>query len=272
MLAYDSAWSALNKMIRAGKPFSGGERNCSYLNLGAVGEPQFANISSAAALDFQDDGRGLATTDWDLDGDIDFFITNRTGPRVRFVRNDSPHPDTARWVAFELNGTKSNRDAVGARVEVHLPGGAKRIKSIYAGNSYISQSSKSLHFGIGNAQRIEKVVVRWPGSTSQVFSDISPGIRYTLTEGSPAAKKAGSPPTAPPLESSIAKGNPESDAGRIILLDPPAIGSLTAKSLTDGSPIDLNSSGKPLLLNLWATWCVPCLAEMKEWGEARESL
>ena len=66
MFAYDTAWSALNQMLREGKPFSGHERNCAFLNLGPKSQ-KFANISAASALDFDDDGRGMALADWDYD-------------------------------------------------------------------------------------------------------------------------------------------------------------------------------------------------------------
>ena len=97
VLEYDKAWAALNLLIREGRGFSGHERKCCFLNLGPNAE-RFANVSSATGLDFDDDGRGLALCDWDWDGDLDLWITNRTGPGVRFIRNDTPSSNPA--IAF----------------------------------------------------------------------------------------------------------------------------------------------------------------------------
>ena len=73
-------------MLRQGKSFSGGERNCVYLNTGGT---RFANVSAVSGLDFDDDCRAIAATDWDHDGDIDLWLANRTGPRLRLMRNDT---------------------------------------------------------------------------------------------------------------------------------------------------------------------------------------
>ena len=73
---------ALHEMIFEGRAFSGRERNCCFLNLGGA---RFADVSAVTGLDSLDDGRGAATVDWDLDGDQDLWVTNRTGPRVRFL-------------------------------------------------------------------------------------------------------------------------------------------------------------------------------------------
>ena len=83
--SYDKAWSALNRLLRSGRSFSGHERNCCFLN---IGQPRFADVSATVGLDQMDDGRALALTDWDYDGDLDLWITNHSAPRVRFLRND----------------------------------------------------------------------------------------------------------------------------------------------------------------------------------------
>ncbi|CAN5490970.1 hypothetical protein BH23VER1_BH23VER1_25230 [soil metagenome] len=278
MLEYDSAWSALNLLIRSGKPFSGHERNCCFLNLGqpGAGDTRFANISAASGLDFDDDGRGLAYADWDGDGDLDLWITNRNGPRVRFVRNDTPPGDHARWVAFNLRGTKANRDAIGARVELHLEGEpVPRIRTLAAGHGHLSQSSKTIHFGLGRAEdAIGRIVVRWPGTAAEEFPAVADGERYLLVEGSGAAEPLPLP-TAPATRAAGPDSlelPSESDAGRIIVLRPGLLPELHATGL-DGQPLDLNGGrNAPVLLNLWATWCAPCVTEMNEWAAARPAI
>ncbi|MFP6875079.1 MAG: hypothetical protein VCA55_16390, partial [Verrucomicrobiales bacterium] len=121
VFAYRKAWKALNTMLEEGRSYSGFERNCVFLNLGSSSgtkEPLFANISGASGLDVIDDGRSIAVVDWDFDGKLDFWISNRTAPRLRLQHNRSLFPNS--FVALKLNGKTCNRDAIGARVELTL--------------------------------------------------------------------------------------------------------------------------------------------------------
>ena len=114
-------------MLAQGRSFSGHERNCCFLNTisdrRAAG--RFADISASSGLDFPDDGRAVALVDWDLDGRIDLWTANRNAPRLRLMRNQTNRAN--RFVAIRLrgNGTTSNRDAIGARVEVVTDGDNK---------------------------------------------------------------------------------------------------------------------------------------------------
>ena len=275
MLEYDKAWAALNLMIREGRGFSGHERNCVFLNLGGR-DLRFANVSSATSLDFDDDGRGQASVDWDRDGDLDIWVTNRTGPAVRFLRNDAPHGNPG--IAFLLQGTTANRDAVGARVELYLgPDGAtRRIKTRRAGHGHLSQSSPWVHFGLGRDGPARHVIVRWPGGQPETF-DLPPGAaRIRLVQGRGRAEPMADPAPAPAaLASSTVHAPDESDAGRIVLLRPAPVPDLTVVDL-DGRPVSLvpvaSTPQKPLLVNLWATWCAPCIREMSEWTAHRDRL
>ncbi len=103
----------LYRFIREGKSFSGHERNCCFLNLG---NGQFANISATSGMDLDDDARAMAITDWDQDGDLDVWVTNRTGPRLRFLKNQVDSASAA--LQLRLEGKDCNRDAIGARVTV----------------------------------------------------------------------------------------------------------------------------------------------------------
>ena len=169
----------LRQLIRMGHSFSGRERNCCFLN---TGQSRFADISSVSGLDLPDDGRGVAVVDWDRDGDLDLWTANRSGPQLRFLRNQlrgshNPNADLVgvqqektpvregvnHFIAVKLAGTNCNRDAIGARVELYLPSKTKHIKTLHAGDGFLSQSTKWLHFGLGQESRIERIVVRWPG-------------------------------------------------------------------------------------------------------------
>ena len=83
---YRSGWKAVFKMMKEGLSWSGRERNCAFLNMDGA---RFAELSSVSGLDFADDARGAAVVDWDLDGRLDLWVTNRTAPQARFMHNVS---------------------------------------------------------------------------------------------------------------------------------------------------------------------------------------
>ena len=83
------AVETLSDMLGGGRSFSGRERNCCFLNTGygqSAGN-RFADISALSGLDFPDDGRAVALVDWDQDGDVDLWVSNRNAPRLRLLRN-----------------------------------------------------------------------------------------------------------------------------------------------------------------------------------------
>ncbi|MGY8649035.1 MAG: hypothetical protein ACKVLL_16970, partial [Verrucomicrobiales bacterium] len=85
----EKANATFGAMMRRGRSYSGRERNCVFLNT-AKPDERFANISATSGIDLPDDGRALVATDWDHDGDLDVWISNRNAPRLRFFRNDVP--------------------------------------------------------------------------------------------------------------------------------------------------------------------------------------
>ena len=147
------------------------EKHCAFLNCGqdAAGRQRaFADVSSAIGFEFLDDGRGLALVDWDFDGDLDVWSTNRTAPRVRFLKNSNKSGN--HFIAFQLqgDGMSTNRDAIGARLELHVSGEKiPVVKTLHAGHAFLSQSSRWLHFGLGKTSELDKLVVRWPNGTSE---------------------------------------------------------------------------------------------------------
>jgi peroxiredoxin/tetratricopeptide (TPR) repeat protein len=263
---YLDAWEQLAKMIQEGRSFSGHERKCVFLN---VRGPRFADVSAATSLDLDDDGRGLAICDWDHDGDLDLWMTNRTGPRVRLLKNDAPSGN--HFLAIKLVGDidrKCNRDAIGARVEVHLAGASPRklIQTLYAGDGFISQSTKWLHFGLGDAERIEKVVVRWPvaGGHVEEFRDFAPDKRYELVQGRGKPQPLAEPQREVVLTPTSPKAPTVSETVRIRLSQPLHVPELSYQDL-DGKTHKLQELIRgPVLVNLFATWCQPCLAELRD--------
>lgn len=124
-------------------------------------------------------GRGAATADFDLDGDVDVLITENSGPAALF-RNEQT--SGRRAIRFELQGVASNRDAIGARVLVES-GGAQQSQRVRSGSSYLSQSELPLTFGMDRSERAERVIVEWPSGKTEEFSRLATGQRHRIVEG-----------------------------------------------------------------------------------------
>ena len=261
----------LKDLMRQGKSFSGRERNCSFLNLR---NGRFADISAVSGLDFPDDGRAVARVDWDHDGDLDFWITNRSGPQIRFLRNDVPHENN--YLVVRLKGRTCNRDAIGARVELHLKGEATPlIRTLSAGDGFLAQSSKALHLGLGDATEIDKLVVRWPGGKAEEFSSLQVNGYYDVEQQSGRATRQ-PPRGSVALQSSTLKEPPSSDQAKVLSMSQLPMPWLDyvgfdgrRHSLTAPSNGDI---AQPILLNLWASWCPNCQAELKEWTARADHL
>lgn len=124
--------------------------------------------------------RGAAFGDLDNDGGIDVAIAN-VNDRPDLYRVTAPASN--RWVAFKLVGTRSNRDAIGARVHI-VAGGVEQWQEVRGGGSYLSQNDLRVHFGLGGAATVERVNVRWPNGLEEQWQNRPAGAVHTLREGS----------------------------------------------------------------------------------------
>lgn len=166
----------IGRLMLAGQSWSGRERDVVWLNRGGA---RFADISAAAGLDFIEDGRALAVSDWDGDGRVDLLLRNRNAPGLRFLHGNGTRQH---WFALQLEGVKCNRDAIGARVRLRTAGGAQ-LRELRAGDGYLAQSSKRLHFGLGADARIEHLSVRWPDGSVQEFEGLAADQAFSLRQG-----------------------------------------------------------------------------------------
>ncbi|MFN0125215.1 MAG: ASPIC/UnbV domain-containing protein [Verrucomicrobiales bacterium] len=274
---YAESWDALGALIAAGKSFSGRERNVAFLNLGTPA-PSFACASGALQLDQIDDSRAVIPSDWDGDGDLDLWYANRTGPRLRFLRNDTA--TDGRWLALRLVGRSANPDAVGARAELTLasPHGTTRTlwRRVKAGDGFLSQTPKTLHFGFRANESIQRLVIRWPapGLPEQIVTGIDAMAHWQLTEGEAPLRLDRPPLTLTPRPATVAEPKDSIRAALVNRLAVPPIEHLDLQGkITSLLPTPTPTApSKPLLVLFWGSWCPRCTAEMKELAARAQDL
>ncbi|MYK41322.1 MAG: CRTAC1 family protein [Gemmatimonadetes bacterium] len=152
------------------------QRNQLFLN---VGDGRFEEYAEdGGALSLKRVSRGAAFGDYDDDGDIDVLVAN-VAARPTLMRNDGA---SGHWVRLRLEGRDSNRAGIGTRVEV-TSGGRVQTDEVRSGASYLSQSDVQLHFGLGTATGIERVVVYWPSGRVEEYADLGVNQEHLLVEG-----------------------------------------------------------------------------------------
>jgi tetratricopeptide (TPR) repeat protein len=265
---YVKSWEAIGELLSRGHSWSGYERNCCYLN---TRDGRFANVSSVAGLDLLADSRAVAIVDWDHDGDLDTWISNRTGPRIQFLRNETT--GHANSIAIHLTGTKCNRDAIGARLELTTESRRDRplVRYVTAGDGYLSQSSHWVHFGLGEDTRIERLTIRWPGDEPEVIVGLEANRRYRIVQGRGMAE-LWTPPTQPTLPVAAIEPREPASSIRIVphrrlpIPDIPYVA-------RDGKEVDrLEPQSRWTLIIVWASWCQPCLDELAEFSAKQATL
>ena len=126
--------------------------------------------------------RGAAFGDYDNDGDIDVLVINMND-LPSLYRNDGGNRN--HWIGFRLEGVRSNRDAIGARVEIDA-GGRTQASEVRSGGSYLSHNDLRVHFGLGDVDQVEAVRVRWPNGNLEEFAGMEPDRYVRIREGSGA--------------------------------------------------------------------------------------
>ncbi len=142
----------------------------------ASGTLQFTDIAMALGADDIKDVRGMAIADFDNDGALDIIMNTNPGDsgdaskaRPALLRNNIG--SRRNWLAVELEGTQSNRDAVGAMVTIET-GGEKQLRLVSAGSGFASQNSARLYFGLNDKTQIDALTVRWPSGRVERFEKV----------------------------------------------------------------------------------------------------
>jgi hypothetical protein len=149
-----------------------------YRNLG---NGRFTEISRRLGGDLTkpQPARGAAFGDYDNDGDIDVLVVN-VNSRPNLYRNDGGNRGS--WIGFRLIGVTSNRDAIGARVEIDA-GGRTQVGEVRSGGSYLSHNDMRVHFGLGTEKRVDRVRIRWPDGNTETLNGMDAGRYVTIREG-----------------------------------------------------------------------------------------
>jgi tetratricopeptide (TPR) repeat protein len=174
---YEQGWNAINELIRADYTWSGYERNVFYAS---NHDGTFSDVSGAVDLDFLEDGRSFALADFDHDGRQEVFLKNRNGPQLRLLKNVTEELPPS--ISFRLRGTKSNPDGVGAVVTVDRQT-LRQTKTLQAGSGFLSQHSKDVFFGLGQAKGPVNASIRWPSGLVQQLHDLPINHRIWVEEG-----------------------------------------------------------------------------------------
>lgn len=157
------------------------------------GDGTFTEVSAEAGLGVNtaSSARGLAVGDLWNDGQLSVVINNMNGKASLLVNNvrSGNH-----WIAFKTEGKRSNRDGIGSKITVKL-GKRSLVDEVRSGSSYISQNDLRVHFGLGQATKIDAVEVRWPSGLAEHFDNLSVDSFHTLKEGSGVAA---APPSKKP--------------------------------------------------------------------------
>jgi tetratricopeptide (TPR) repeat protein/peroxiredoxin len=174
---YEQGWNAINELIRADYTWSGFERNVFYAN---NWDGTFSDVSGVVDLDFVEDGRAFALSDFDHDGRQELFLKNRNGPQLRLLQNVMPNLPPS--IALRLRGRQSNRDAIGAVVTLETES-HRQTRMLQAGSGFLSQHSKELFFGLGEAKGPVKASIRWPSGLVHHISGLPVNHRVWVEEG-----------------------------------------------------------------------------------------
>lgn len=249
------------QLFEQGLSFSGFERDCLYR---ARGDGTYLEISGVSGLDSITDGRGSAFADLDNDGDLDVIVVPVQEAGRLLFRNDLGQDNA--FVRVSLKGTRSAKDAFGAEVRLSTPMGTlTKIKA--GGSGFLSSGDPRLLFGLGGdpLESYEMAVV-WPSGLEESYR-VRPGESVLLVEGEGILRiEEPRAPLPSPLTTS------ERIFRSLALRAGDAFPRLALEPVLSSAEPAIAANGRKTLVNLWATWCLPCSVEMPELQKVYPSL
>ena len=160
-----------------GRSLSGYQQKRVWLN---DGSGKFVNVAQAVGASDSYDGRSVALVDLWNRGVLDVVVANQRGPLLIYKNTATPEN---RWIDFELEGTASNRSAIGAEVRLFW-NGQKQVQQVSGGSGFCAQNQRRLHFGIGRDPRLERAEIRWPSGQVQTITALVAGQTNKIKEPS----------------------------------------------------------------------------------------
>jgi len=154
---------AANWPPSTGRSLGGYQQKKIFLN---DGSGQFKEVAQAVGVTDVFDGRTVALADFGSRGVLDAVVAYQSGP-ILFYRNTAAPAN--HWIGFDLEGQSSNRSAIGAQVQVFW-NGQQQIQEVAGGSGFCAENDRRLHFGLGKANAVDKVEIRWPSGKTQTIT------------------------------------------------------------------------------------------------------
>jgi hypothetical protein len=151
-----------------GRSLSGYQQKKVWLN---DGTGRFTEVAQVIGANDTFDGRSVAQADLWNRGVLDVVVANQRGPLLLYKNTVAPENN---WVEFELEGTQSNRSAIGAQVRVFW-NNQQQVQEVSGGSGFCAQNERRLHFGLGKTPHLEKVEIRWPSGKLQMLDAVEVG-------------------------------------------------------------------------------------------------
>jgi enediyne biosynthesis protein E4 len=149
-----------------GRSLSGYQQKHVWLNDGAG---KFVDVAQMVGVTDTEDGRAVAMADLWNNGALDVIVANQRGRLLLYKNTVTPENH---WIGFDLEGTKSNRSAIGAQVTVKW-NGQEQLQQIFGGSGFASENDRRLHFGLGKSATIDGVIIHWPSGKIQSLKNVS---------------------------------------------------------------------------------------------------
>jgi hypothetical protein len=163
-------WPAMD-----GRSLSGYQQKKVWINDGAA---KFVDVAQAVGATDTYDGRSVAMADLWNRGVLDVVVANQRGPLLIYKNTVTPENE---WLEFSLQGTNSNRSAIGAQVTLYW-NGQQQVQQVSGGSGFAAQNDRRLHFGLGKNPQLEKAVIRWPSGKVQTIENLIARKVYNIKE------------------------------------------------------------------------------------------
>lgn len=164
------------QIVSQGHNLSAFERDRTWLNAGGKA---FMDVSFLGGMDHEGDGRCVVAGDFRNNGRMEILVRQAGGGPLLLFENNFPQRN---YLRVSLRGRQSNRLGIGARLTAEA-GGQRLVRELYPLNSFRSQAPAEVHFGLGDAARVDRLTIGWPSGRTQVLANIRANAHIVVDEG-----------------------------------------------------------------------------------------